>query len=321
MQGYIVLDLGLEKIGAFKPCYNLSGDPIFGIDRLQRTIKKLNYFRRLRLLLDLQRNRPFLVIIVAIFGSLLTLIPGFDFAFATSEEDGSNEGGGEDEGDDGGDQPPSGEQSGESATQEEDQTADPESQSEDTASPQGTSSIVAPRPTVVAPSFPTSTPRAPLPTLIESPSPSGNFCKLFPFHPTCKTSTPTPTPTPPLGGSVQNSITPIPSVLQSPDPTFSPPPCPPFCPFPTVSPTPTPSPTIVAPLTGVIESPTLTESVTDFCSRTPRSPLCPTPTPTPTPTLTTTMPVNPEDNPATGERAFQPWANGIANGIGSSLPL
>lgn len=179
-------------------------------------------------MLDLQKNPAFLVIILAIFGSLLTPIPSFDSTFATSEESGSTEGGG----DDGGDQPSSGEQNEGSATEEEDETPDSESQLEDTTRPQDTGSIVAPRPTVVAPSFPTPTPKAPLPTLIESPPPTGNFCKLFPFDPTCKTPAPSPAPTP--RGSVQNSISPVPSLLQSPAPTFSPPPCPPFCPFPTV---------------------------------------------------------------------------------------
>jgi hypothetical protein len=41
---------------------------------------------------------------------------------------------------------------------------------------------------------PSPTLRAPLPTLIESPPPTGNLCKLFPFHPSCKTPTPTPPP-------------------------------------------------------------------------------------------------------------------------------
>ena len=97
---------------------------------------------------------------------------------------------------------------------------------------------VTPTPTPTSGLIPTL--RAPLPTLNEIPPPTVN-CKLFPFAPSCKTPTPTPTPTP--RGSVQNSITPVPSLLQSPSPTFSPPPCPPFCPFPTGSPTPTPSPT------------------------------------------------------------------------------
>jgi hypothetical protein len=55
----------------------------------------------------------------------------------------------------------------ESVTEEEDETPDSESQFEDTTRPQDTSRIVAPRPTVVEPSFPTiATPRNGKTTLI-----------------------------------------------------------------------------------------------------------------------------------------------------------
>jgi hypothetical protein len=199
-------------------------------------------------LLDLQKHPAILVIIVAIIGSLLSSIPGFDFASATSEESGSTEGGGENGGeDDGGDQPSSSEQNEESVTQEEDETPDSETQFEDTTRPQDTSSLVASRPIVVEPSFPTPTPtptpsptlKAPFPTLIESPPPTGNFCKLFPFHPSCKTPTPTPT-----------IVAPLPTLIESPPPTIpdfcSNTPRPPFCP-PTPNPTTAPNPTLVAP--------------------------------------------------------------------------
>src|SRR5918994_232614 len=55
----------------------------------------LNYFRYSQLLLDLQKNPAFLIIIVAIFGSLLAPVLSINFASATSDEEGGDTGDGD----------------------------------------------------------------------------------------------------------------------------------------------------------------------------------------------------------------------------------
>jgi hypothetical protein len=65
-------------------------------------IKRLNYFRYSISLLDFQKNIALLIAITAIFSSLLGQIIGFNFAFATLEEEGGDNGDGEDDANDGG---------------------------------------------------------------------------------------------------------------------------------------------------------------------------------------------------------------------------